>query len=302
MRGAGLPHRSPDRQAAPVHRFVDRGDGMRLWAEDLRPPDPPTGPADRGPLLLVAPANRSGATWPDAFVEPLTQRHRVLRYDHRDTGRSGRSEDPGGYGLPELAADALAVLDAFEVDRAHVVGVGLGGLITQLLLLDHPHRLRTAVLASAPALGASADPDLPRPGSAVLRLWAEADDPRDDGGELDWRVEQSRLLSGAGAGCDAGAARALEERALAHSGSAEPETAHLHLDPCDLDRAAELAGVEVPTLVIEAPADPVHPPPHPAHLAAALGDAPLVRIAGMGHGVDPSVAAAVAAAVLAHTG
>ncbi len=298
MRGVGHTRRWGDRQAARVHRSLDRGDGMRLWAEDLSS----AGSADGATLLLIAPANRSGVAWPDAFVEPLTRRHRVLRYDHRDTGRSGRSEDPGGYGLPELAADALAVLDAFEVDRAHVVGVGLGGLVAQLLALDHPHRLITAVLAGTPALGASTDPDLPGPGPALLRLWAEADDPRDDEGELDWRVEQRRLLSGAGEGFDAGAARALEERELAHSGSAEPQTAHLYLDPADLDRTAELAGIEVPTLVLEAPADPVHPPPHAAYLAAALGDAPLVRIAGMGHGVDPSVAGAVAAAVLAHTG
>jgi pimeloyl-ACP methyl ester carboxylesterase len=285
-----------------VERYVDRGAGLRLWADDA-------GPVDGEPLLLVAPADRSGVTWPDEFLTALARRHRVIRYDHRDTGRSGVAEDPGGYGVADLAADALAVLDAFGVERAHVLGMGLGGLVAQLLLLDAPARLRSAVLVCSPALRSPDDPPLPGPDPALLRLWSEAEDPRDDEGELDWRVEHWRLLHGAGHPFDAAAFRALEERVVRHSGRVDTATAHAHLgfDDLDgLDRGPELAGVTVPTLVVEAPEDPVHPPPHAAHLAARLGrtghPARLVTVPGMGHAVSAAVVAPLVAAVLGHTG
>jgi pimeloyl-ACP methyl ester carboxylesterase len=282
-----------------VQRFVDRDAGTRLWAQD-------GGRPGGEPLLLVAPANRSGVAWPEELLTALGQRHRVIRYDHRDTGRSGVAEDPGEYGVTDLAADALAVLDAFDVERAHVVGVALGGLIAQLLLLDHPDRLRTVALVCTTALRATDDPPLPAPHPALLRLWAEVDDPRDDEGELDWRVEHWRLLHGTGSPFDPAAFRALEQRVIAHSGRAEPLTAHTHLDDSGLDRGGELTAVTVPTLVVEAPDDPVHPPPHSAHLAVRIGrtghPARLVRIPGMGHAVGAAVAGPLAAAILAHTG
>ena len=275
---------------------------MRLWAEVLAPVDPTACPADGSPVLLLAPANQTGLTWPDGLVAALCGRHRVIRYDHRDTGRSATSEDEPDYGVAELAGDAVAVLDAFGVDRAHVVGMGLGGLLAQLLLLDHAPRLRTATLIGTTALRADTDPPLPGPALALRRLWAEQDDPRDDAGELAWRVEHWRLLNGTDTEFDADAFRALEQRIIEHSGRLDTVTAHSHLDPGGLDRGAELAGVRVPTLVVEAPADPVYPPPHARHLAAAIPGARLVTITGMGHAISPALAGRLGAEILAHTG
>jgi pimeloyl-ACP methyl ester carboxylesterase len=68
-----------------------------------------------------------------------------------------------------------------------------------------------------------------------------------------------------------------------------------------LSRGAELAGVEVPTLVIEAPADPIHPPPAAARLAAAIPTAEVVTVPGMGHALASAVLAPLTDAVLAHT-
>jgi pimeloyl-ACP methyl ester carboxylesterase len=281
-----------------VQRYVDRGADLRLWADEV-------GPADGEPLLLVAPANQAGVGWPDEFVAPLAARHRVIRYDHRDTGRSGTvaDEDYAGYGVPELAQDAVAVLDAFGVARAHVVGMALGGLVTQLLMLDHPDRLRSAVLVCTTALRAPTDPELPAPDPALRRMWTEVADARDEDGELDWRVEHWRLLNGTGHPFDAAGFRAAEQRAIAHRGDSEPVTAHTTLDLTGLDRGAELATSAVPVLVVEGPDDPVHPPPHAAHLAAVLGPrgAPLVAIPGMGHAISRPVAGPLAAAVLSHT-
>ena len=131
--------------------------------------------------------------------------------------------------MATLAADALAVLDAYDVARAHVLGWGMGGLVAQLLLLDHPERLASATLVATRPLRAPGAPALPGPPTALRRLWAELDDPRDREGELAWRVAHDRLLHGTALPFDAAVFRARHERAMAHAGSEEPVTAHTHL-------------------------------------------------------------------------
>jgi pimeloyl-ACP methyl ester carboxylesterase len=270
-----------------VERFVDVAPGVRLWAEDTG------GPGE--PVLLVADGGQSGLAWPDDLVQCLATHHRVIRYDHRDTGRSTRCADGPDYDVAGLTLDALRVLDA---PRAHVVGMGLGGLVTQLLLLDHPARLLSATLICAPALpGIPAE--LPGPDPALTRMLAEIDDPRSARTELNWRVALRRLLHGTATAFDGQFFRGLEQRVIAHAGTDVPCTAHLHLGAPD--RARELAHVTVPTMVIEAPEDPLYPPPHAAHLAAALGGVPVVRIAGMGHSIGPAEATVVATAIRTHT-
>ena len=275
-------------------RFVRAAPGVTLWAQTVQ------GPAT-DPVLLVADAGASLALWPEPLVTALAAHHPVICYDHRDTGRSRTSAETGEvtYGVATLAADALAVLDAYAIAHAHVLGWGVGGLVAQLLLLDHPERLASATLVATRPLPAPGAPALPGPPTALRRLWAELDDPRDREGELAWRVAHDRLLHGAALPFDAAAFRARHERAMAHAGTEEPVTAHTHLTvPA---RGAELTSVAVPTLVVEAPADPVNPPPAAAALAAALGRAQLVGIAGLGRVVGDTTAARLAELVVVHT-
>jgi pimeloyl-ACP methyl ester carboxylesterase len=284
-----------------VERFVDVAPGVSLWAEDIEP----TGPQPGEPLLLVMGAASSGLVWPDDLVALLAEHHRVIRYDHRDTGRSTAVFEDQPYGITDLAADALAVLDAFEVPRAHVVGMSMGGLLVQLLLLDHPGRFASATLFSTGALPGgepfTGDPTPPGPDPALLRLWGELDDPRDLEGELAWRVEHWRLLNGSGTPFDSAEFRALEERVIAHTGRHDPIVAHARMDTDGLGRGAELAAVTVPTLVIEAPEDPAYPPPNAAYLSRMLGKGRMVRIPGMGHAINRTVIAPLAAAILTQT-
>jgi pimeloyl-ACP methyl ester carboxylesterase len=288
-----------------METFVELPSGARLWAE-LQGED--TSP----PLLLVMGANAGGLTWPDPLVARLAAHHRVIRYDHRDTGRSTWALDTAPYALRDLARDAVDLLDGLGVDTAHVVGMSLGGTLVQLLLLDHPNRLRSATLLCTSALGASPDAppdlsavDLPGPDPALLELWAGMLTPRDAEAELGWRVAHWRLLNGRALPFDADAFRRMEERLIAHAGRADTTAAHALADQSGLDRGEELAHVTVPTLVIEAPEDPIYPPPHATHLAGMIGavdgGATLVRIPGMGHALPDAVIDPVADAILAHT-
>ncbi|MEV6616196.1 alpha/beta hydrolase [Streptomyces sp. NPDC051051] len=288
-----------------MHRYVDAAPGIRLRVEER-------GPADAPPLLLIMGAQAPGAGWPDPFVDLLAAHHRVIRYDHRDTGRSTWAFDEHPYPITVLADDAVTLLDALDVHRAHVVGLSLGGMLAQLLLADHPDRLHTATLMGTQALSSTpyVRPDgvavpveeLPGVDPRVLELWARPVPPDLSlEAELDRRVEHWRLLSGDVLPFDAARTRAFERGVIEHTGHHRTNTAHGRADASGMDRTEQLARAEVPTLVVSAPAEPVFPPPHPQHLAQVIRGARLVEIPGMGHALPPAVHAPLAAAVLEHT-
>ncbi|MFF2773526.1 alpha/beta fold hydrolase [Streptomyces sp. NPDC058052] len=285
-------------------RYVEVEPGTRLWVEEH-------GDAGRPPLLLVMGALASGLAWPDELVALLAEHHRVIRYDHRDTGRSTWAFDERPYPLSRLAEDAVAVLDAFGIDRAHVVGMSLGGLLTQLLVADHPDRLLSATLIGTGAVSATpyVRPDgtrvpaeeLPGPSERLLEFWSLPVEERDLEAELDHRVAHWRALAGDALPFDAEWFRARERAIVAHTGHHTPGTAHARADASGLLRTGELAATEVPVLVIAAPAEPVTPPPHAEHLAQVIRGARLAEIPGMGHALPPQVHAPLAEAVLRHT-
>jgi pimeloyl-ACP methyl ester carboxylesterase len=283
-----------------MERFVEVADGYQLWTEAIGPPD-------ATPLLLVMGANSSGVVWPDAFVDRLAARHRVIRYDHRDTGRSTWAFTERPYAIRDLAEDAVAVLDAFGIDRAHVVGMSMGGVLVQLLMIDRPARLRSATLFCTTSLGRGlatgvdvTDTELPGPDPRLLAMWDEMSEARDPDAELDWRVEHWRLLNGDQLNFDPEGFRQLEQRVMGHAGRADSPTAHALADQGGLERGRELARVRVPTLVIEAPADPINPPPHARRLAETINDSRLITIPRMGHALHPSIIPPLADAILRH--
>jgi pimeloyl-ACP methyl ester carboxylesterase len=287
-------------QTVPVERMVNVDPHYELRVEDRGGPQ-------ATPLLLVMGANASGVAWPESLVDLLAEQHRVVRYDHRDTGRSTWAFDTHPCALRDLAGDAVSVLNALGIDRAHVVGMSLGGTLVQLLLLDHPQRLRSATVFATSALGSGLTDlgvehvELPGPDPRLLALWQEMADERDRDGEIAWWIDHWRILNGDVLPFDPAEFRVLEERVIAHSGSFHNPAAHARADQSGLDRAAELADVTVPTLVVEAPEDPINPPPHGAHLAATIGGARRTAIPGMGHALSSPVIQPLAEAVLAHS-
>ncbi|WP_149181030.1 alpha/beta fold hydrolase [Streptomyces sp. TRM49041] len=294
-------------QPAPHHprqHLVDAAPGVRLWAEER-------GPVDAPPVLLVMGAMASGVAWPEELVDALAVRHRVIRYDHRDTGRSTWSYTEEPYPLTDLARDAVALLDALGVERAHVVGMSLGGMLAQLLIADHPERLLSATLIGTCALsttpythpdGTRTPPDrLPGIDPRLLEIWAHRAEDQDLAPEVDWRVEHGRLLAGDQIPYDEEAARAMERRVIEHTGHHRVSTAHAQADDSGMVRTEALAKTCVPTLVVSGPAEPVFPPPHARHIAQVIRGASLVEIPGMGHALPQQVLAPLAEAILDHT-
>lgn len=288
----------------PREHVVEVAPGVRLWVEER-------GDVDAPPLLLVMGALASGTAWPEELVDALAARHRVVRYDHRDTGRSTWCFASEPYPLTDLARDAVAVLDGLGIARAHVAGVSMGGLLTQLLMADRPERLLSATLISTCALSTApyTAPDgtrtpaeeLPPNDPKVMAVWERRVDGWDLEAELDWRVEHWRLLGGDVIPFDAEAARESELRVIEHAGHHRVSMAHALADPSGMLRTEELARNEVPTLVVSAPEDPLFPPPHPQHMAQVIGAARLVEIPGMGHALPAPVLGPLADGILSQT-
>jgi pimeloyl-ACP methyl ester carboxylesterase len=121
-------------------RLIDAA-GVELCAQGFGDPADPA-------VLLVMGTGGSMLWWDKAFCGMLADRARfVIRYDHRDTGRSV-TYDVGrpGYTSADLVADAARMLDGYALAAAHVVGLSAGGALAQVLALDNPARVRSLVL------------------------------------------------------------------------------------------------------------------------------------------------------------
>jgi pimeloyl-ACP methyl ester carboxylesterase len=269
--------------------------GLELCTESFGDPADP-------PVLLVMGIGASMLWWEEGFCRILAGGGRfVIRYDHRDTGRSVTYE-PGcpGYSGADLVGDAARVLDAYEVSAAHVAGVSAGGAFAQLLALEFAERVISLVLIStSPAT--SGDRDLPPPTDAFGRFVSTAEvDWSDRGSVIEYLVAYSRLLAGGRRPFDEAAMRELVRRDVERARDFRAAQNH------DLLAAGEsssgpLSSVKVPTLVIHGTADPMFPPEHGEALAEEIPGARLLRLEGAGHGVDRADWETIARGILEHT-
>ena len=225
----------------------------------------------------------------------------VIRYDHRDTGRSVTYE-PGrpGYTGGDLVADAAGVLDAYEIPAAHIVGVSAGGAFAQLLALDYPNRVLSLVLIStSPAL--RSDPELPPPTEEFGRFVSTARvDWSDTDSVIDYLVDYSRVLAGGRRPFAEAAVRDLVRRDVDRARNFMAIQNHDAIPEDDRQREP-LSSIGAPTLVIHGTADPMFPIEHGEALAEEVPGASLLPLEGVGHGIDRADWEPIVRAILEHT-
>ena len=277
-----------------AERIVE-ANGVSLCAESFGDPANP-------PIVLVMGTGSSMLWWPETFCEILAGGGRfVIRYDHRDTGRSVTYE-PGrpGYTGADLVADIAGVLDAFGIAAAHVVGVSAGAALAQLLALDFPGRVRSLVLIST----TSAVPtgrELPPTSESYTRFVSTA--------ELDWSnresviqylVGYSRMLAGGERPFDEDAVRELVRRDVERADNFAATQNHGILAD-DGHPSPPLSSIAVPTLVIHGSADPMFTLEHGQALADDIPGAKLLTLEGAGHGIDAADWETLVHAIVEHT-
>ena len=259
------------------------------------------GPADP-PILLIMGIGGSMLWWEEGFCRLLAEGRRfVIRYDHRDTGRSVTYE-PGEpeYTGADLIADAVGVLDAYGVAAAHVVGVSAGGAFAQLLALAYPARVLSLVLIStSPAT--PGDRGLP---SATERYQQFLASPRADWSDersvIDYLVDYARVLAGGARPFDEAATHELVRRDVERAHNIAASENHGIVAEGEVSREP-LASIAVPTLVIHGTEDPMFPLAHGEALAGEIPGARLLTLEGAGHGVERADWEKIARAILAHT-
>jgi pimeloyl-ACP methyl ester carboxylesterase len=242
------------------------------------------GSADDPTLLLVNGLGSQSINYADAWVERfVAEGYQVVRFDNRDTGLSTKLEDQS-YGLVDMALDAVAVLDAVGVERAHVMGCSMGGMIVQRLAIDHPHRL----LSMTSVMSRTGEPEYGQSSpEAIAALVAPPATSREEyvermvaaqhvyGSKPEW-IDDEDVARRAGASFD---------RCYCPTGTGRQMLAVV----ADGSRADALREVTVPTLVLHGSRDTLIDPSGGRRTAELIPGARYEEIEGMGHDYPPAV-------------
>ena len=256
------------------------------------------------PLLLIMGLGAQMIMWDDALCHLIASRgFYVIRFDNRDVGLSSkfdkasevhnmeiltaieRGEEPNvQYTLDDMADDAIGLLDALKVEKAHIFGVSLGGMIAQTIALRHPSR----VLSLISMASTTGDPSLP-PGKpqAVAALMAPPPDERN--ACIDHNANIFSMISGSRYPLDGEVARRVFERSFDRCHYPQGMVRQAAAVIMSGDRTHALRALAVPTLVIHGSEDPLFPIEHGRATAGAVPGGELFIIEGMGHAFGAAV-------------
>ena len=259
--------------------------GVRICTEAFGDPAHPA-------VLLIAGAASSMDWWEDAFCARLASQQRyVVRYDLRDTGRSSTCEaGKPDYTSFDLVTDAVGVLDALGIPRAHMVGISMGGGLAQLLALEFPARVASLTLIStSPAGPSSADlPPMSDRLKAVFDQPAEAPDGSDREAVIRYIIDSTKPFAGTCTASDA-ELRAVVSRAVDRTVDiAASLSNHWILETGHEPWRSRLGAIRVPTLVIHGTEDPLLPCQHGIALSKEIPGATLLLLEGVGHEMPPA--------------
>jgi len=227
--------------------------------------------------------------------------HQVLVYDHRDVGRSTKTDPNRGYRVVDLARDLFAIVQS-AAPPAHIVGRSMGGAVALQLALDSPEMVRSLSLIGTSAC--LADPHaegLGGPSEAFIEASSEAmfaPPPKTDEERLGRIVAESMLL--AGPDYPTTPAEALEQAKLVLQHGYRPETGHAVAVSASPSLTPHLGQITKATLVIHGTADPVLPLEHAHHLVEHLPNATLMEVEGLGHDTPPALCRDIAPRLLEH--
>jgi pimeloyl-ACP methyl ester carboxylesterase len=252
------------------------------------------------PVLLIAGLGMQMISWDERFCQMLAaQGYWVIRFDNRDVGLSTHMDQAGvpdiaklfsgeavevPYKLIDLAEDAVGLLDALDIEQAHVVGISLGGMVAQTIAIHYPERVQT--LTSL--MSTTGDPQLPQPKPEALSiLFTPAPFEREP--YLDYQLQVWHTLSGPKFGLDEARVRHQAERAFDRGLNPAGFARQLAAVMASGSRKDALKELQAPTLVVHGDADPLIPVEGGYDTAKSIPGARLEIVEGVGHELPPEI-------------
>lgn len=260
-------------------------------------------PSDR-PVLLIMGLSSQMLIWDDGFCELLAGAgHYVVRFDNRDVGLSSRLRHLGrpkplravfdalrgkavrtAYTLDDMAADTVGLLDALDLQRVHLVGASMGGMIAQVVAIRHPDR--AASLTSA--MSSTGNRRLPGPTWPATKVLLRRP-PRDKEAFVDYYVELWRTIGSPGYPFDEPHVRRRSERVWDRGPTGSGAARQLVAIIAHGDRRAALAGLDLPCLVMHGEEDPLIRVQAGIETAHTIPGAELMLLPGVGHNLPREI-------------
>jgi pimeloyl-ACP methyl ester carboxylesterase len=284
-------------EADDADQFVDLPNGLRICYRD-------DGPRDAAPLLLIAGWGQDLTSWPGPFLDALLERgFRVIRLDNRDAGRSSRIQTPApsllrqlqarprtdAYTLQDMADDAVGLLDHLGLERVHLLGVSMGGMIAQTVAAAHPDR----VLTLTSVISTTGHAKIGQPAwSTKLRVARPAANTRE--ASVRRHLGLTAHLAGRGYPLDAAletryAEGAWDRAAVVRGRPGTAGARQIQAIQASGDRTEQLRKITAPTLVVNGDRDLIVHPSGGRATADAIPGARHVVIPGMGHHLAPGL-------------
>ena len=269
------------------------------------------------PILLIIGLGGHLIYWDDTFCRYLSEANRyVIRFDNRDAGLSTKFEQAGvpdmmdvmgklmggqkvtpPYTIEDMAADAVGLLDALNIEKAHLCGMSMGGMIAQSIAINYPRR----VLSLISIYSTTGNPRLPPPKPEVLGLLMSPP-PQEREAFVQFNVDLFRALTGPRFGLDEQWVRKLMTREYDRNFCPQGTSRQLLAILTQSDRRVALKNVKVPTLVIHGDADPLVSLEAGKDTAEAVPGAELIIMEGMGHDLPHGEAwTQIAKDIITHT-
>ncbi len=277
-----------------------RANGLELFYESLGPRDAPV-------VMQIMGIGSQLTRWADEFAEGLVARgYRLVRFDNRDIGLSEKLPHLGlpkvmevfrkvqagepveaGYTLHDMAADTIGLMDALGIERAHIMGESMGGMIAQVVVAEHGPRAKSLISV----MSSSSRPGLPgATPEALAALLRRAEDPNDAEQVIANAAAARQVL--AGPAFDPGPAYHLAQARAAYGRSYYPQGFPRHFAAIAATGGREelLRRIERPALVLHGGDDKLIPPACGEDTWALIAGAQWRLIEGMGHAVEPALA------------
>lgn len=275
---------------------------VNIWYESISPND-----SVKGTIILVMGIANDALAWPEYFIKPLVDSgFQVIRYDHRGTGLSDwieRWDSNNPYSLGDMANDAIAVLNKLKIEKVHVIGVSLGGMIAQTMAINHPERIMS--LASLMSSGYIEDPNLEGISTdlvwELIKLHLKYGLIKTEHNTIKMHISARQLLMGSSqTSLDLKkiSAQVLYNIRKRRGYNAKASEQHIAATSLSGSRYSSLKQLHIPTIIIHGKSDPFIPFKHGIKCAQLIPNSDILLIEGMGHDIPKEFTSPILKAII----